>query len=486
MPESEARVGQLLGHYRLVRRVGEGGFAEVYLGEHIHLDRQAAIKVLHTQLTQGDIEKFREEARTIARLEHPNIVPVLDFGVDNRTPYLVLSYAVNGSVRQRFPKGSRVPLATIVSFVKQVAAALQYAHDAKLIHRDVKPENMLLGKQHEVLLSDFGIAVMAQSSHYQNPQDMAGTMTYMAPEQIQGKARPASDQYSLGIVVYEWLTGQRPFHGSLTELIGQHISTPPPSILQIMPSLPPAVEMVVMKALAKDPKDRYVRIADLAPAFEQASKDARPQTLATASVKAPVEKSPETRVIAPSEVYQSLPAGERAIAPPIQPPPMPDRAVSSQKTIKQWFYEAITSLEQAQYIEALAAIKHALVLDPNFGYAYNAQGLALYHLKLYKEAFASLERAITLNPEDVTAHYGKGLTLEQLEQYPEALEAFEKVTQLDPPYASGWRKKGNILSRLKRYEESLAAYEQALRFGPNDADTYIGKGTVLKLLDGKT
>lgn len=484
MPDSDARVGQQLGHYRLVHRVGEGGFAEVYMGEHIHLDRQAAIKVLHTQLTQDDIEKFREEARTIARLEHPNIVPVLDFGVDNRTPYLVLSYAVNGSVRQRFPKGSRVPLATIVSYVKQVAAALQYAHDAKLIHRDVKPENMLLGKQQEILLSDFGIAVMAQSSRYQNPQDMAGTMTYMAPEQIQGKARPASDQYSLGIVVYEWLTGQRPFHGSLTELIGQHISTPPPSILKIVPTLHSTVETVVMKALAKDPKDRYARIVDFTLAFEQACKNAPPQTPAATPFKAPIEKSPETRVVAPSEVYQALPASERVIAPPIQLP-VPDRAVSSQKTIKQWFYEAITSLEHAEYIEALAAINHVLVLDANLGYAYNAQGLALYYLKLYAEALTALDRAIQLNPRDATAHFGKGLALEQLQRYAEALNSYEQVTRLEAAYAAGWRKKGDMLSHLKRYEESLAAYEQALKLDPNDAETYIGKGTVLKLLGRK-
>lgn len=485
MPESEDRVGQQLGNYRLVRRLGEGGFAEVYLGEHAHLSRQAAIKVLHTQLTQGDIEKFREEARTIARLEHPNIVPVLDFGVDNRTPYLVLSYAVNGSVRQCHPKGTRVPLATIVSYVKQVAGALQYAHNEKFIHRDVKPENMLLGKHNEILLSDFGIAVMAQSSRYQNPQDMAGTMTYMAPEQMQGKARPASDQYSLGIVVYEWLTGQRPFHGSLTELIGQHISTPPPSILKIVPSLPPALEAVVMKALAKDPKDRYARIANFSLALEQACKDAQPQTPTATTFKASTEKSPETKVVAPSKAYQSLPASERVIAPPVQPP-VSDHAVSSQKTIKQWFYEALTSLENAQYIEALAAIKHVLVLDANSVYAHNTQGLALYHLKLYTEALTSLERAITLNPRDVTAHYGKGLTLEQLQRYPEALKSYEQVTLLDAPYASGWRKKGDMLSHLKRYEESLAAYEQALKLDPNDADTYIGKGTMLKLLGRKT
>src|SRR6266496_655996 len=237
-------VGQQLGNYHLVRLLGEGGFAEVYLGEHIHLGTQAAIKILHTQLAKDDIDSFRHEARTIAQLEHPHIVRVLDFGVEEKTPFLVMSYAANGTLRQRHPKGSRLPLATIVSYVKQVADALQYAHDEKLIHRDVKPENMLVGKRQEILLSDFGIAVMAQSSRYQNAQDMAGTISYMAPEQIQGKPRPASDQYSLGIVIYEWLTGSRPFHGSLTEMVGQHLSVNPPALREKLPTISPAVEEV--------------------------------------------------------------------------------------------------------------------------------------------------------------------------------------------------------------------------------------------------
>jgi eukaryotic-like serine/threonine-protein kinase len=186
-------IGQQLGNYHLVRLLGEGGFAEVYLGEHIHLGTKAAIKVLHTQLTADDIEAFRYEARTIAQLEHPHIVRVLDFGVEGKTPYLVMSYASNGTLRHLHPKGTRLSLTTVLPYIKQIADALQYAHDEKVIHRDVKPENMLIGKRHEILLSDFGIAVMAQSSHYQNPQDMAGTITYMAPEQIQGSlARPAT------------------------------------------------------------------------------------------------------------------------------------------------------------------------------------------------------------------------------------------------------------------------------------------------------
>src|SRR5438270_289690 len=224
------RVGQQLGNYQLISLLGEGGFAEVYLGEHIHLGTQAAIKLLHTQLISDDVDKFRTEARTIARLLHPNIVRVLEFGIEGKTPYLVMDYAPKGTLRQLHPKGQILPLPTVISYVKQIAEALQCAHDEKLVHRDVKPENMLVGRRGEILLSDFGIALVAQSSRYQSTQDMTGTIAYMAPEQIQAHPRPASDQYSLAIVVYEWLTGDRPFNGSFSEIAIKHTVVPPPSL----------------------------------------------------------------------------------------------------------------------------------------------------------------------------------------------------------------------------------------------------------------
>src|SRR5207302_11394086 len=224
------RVGQQLGNYRLVRLLGQGGFAEVYLGEHLHLSMQAAIKLLHTQLAGEDTDAFRKEARTIARLVHPHIVRVTDFGIEGETPFLVMDYAPNGTLRQRHPKGTQLPLSLIISYVKQIAGALQHAHNEKLVHRDIKPENSLLGRQNELLLSDFGIALVAQSSRYPSPQEIVGTAAYMSPEQIQGKPRPASDQYALAVVVYEWLSGDRPFHGSFTELYTQHMFAPPPPL----------------------------------------------------------------------------------------------------------------------------------------------------------------------------------------------------------------------------------------------------------------
>jgi serine/threonine protein kinase len=273
------RVGQQLGNYRLVRLLGQGGFAEVYLGEHVYIGTQAAIKVLATQLAGQDIEQFRVEATTLAHLEHPHIVRVLEFGVEGSTPFLVMSYASGGTLRTRHPKGSRLSLPIVLSYVKQVASALQYAHEQKLIHRDVKPENMLLGRQQEVLLSDFGIALVAQTSRQQLTLPATGTVAYMAPEQIQGKPRPQSDQYSLGIIVYEWLSGTLPFTGSAFELFGQHLHVPPTPLREKIPSLPSAVEQVVMTALAKDPKERFATVQAFAHALEQASQMETSETL---------------------------------------------------------------------------------------------------------------------------------------------------------------------------------------------------------------
>src|SRR5579859_1535054 len=264
------RVGEQLGNYRLVRLLGDGGFAEVYLGEHVYLKTQAAIKVLDARLASGDIERFQHEAQTIAHLEHPNIVRVFDFGVQERTPFLVMDYAPNGSLRERHPKGLPLLPDIIVPYVQQVASALQYAHAQKLVHRDVKPENMLIGKQGQVLLSDFGLAVIARTSQSQITQEVGGTVVYMAPEQLQGKARPTSDQYALAVIAYQWLSGEWPFEGTYREIAFQHMLANPVPLRERAPGLPPELETVVMTALAKDPKDRFASIRAFATAFEQA------------------------------------------------------------------------------------------------------------------------------------------------------------------------------------------------------------------------
>jgi len=146
-------VGQQLGNYWLTSLLGKGGFADVYLAEHIHLETQAAVKVLSMRLTSDNLEQFRSEARTVARLNHPSIVRVLDFGVENDTPYLVMDYAPNGSFRQHHPKGSRLPLDTIIDYVKQVASALHYAHERRLIHRDILLLKSTVGIETKMFIS---------------------------------------------------------------------------------------------------------------------------------------------------------------------------------------------------------------------------------------------------------------------------------------------------------------------------------------------
>ena len=265
------RTGQQFGNYHLLRLLGKGGFAEVYLGEHRHLATQAAIKVLLAHLdSQVDIEGFRREAQIIAQLTHPHIVRVLDFDVEQGVPFLVMEYAPRGSLRAQFPKGTRLPLATVVTCAHQVAEALQYAHERRLIHRDVKPDNMLLRNDGSIILSDFGIVAIAHSTSSRRMEGRAGTPGYMAPEQMNGEPRPTSDQYALAVTVYEWICGQLPFQGTALEVAMQHMMKSPPSLVQQIPTLPQAVEQVVFTALAKDPKERFSTIQAFATALEQA------------------------------------------------------------------------------------------------------------------------------------------------------------------------------------------------------------------------
>jgi len=264
------RVGQQFGDYRLTRFLGRVSFGDVYLGEHVHDNTLAAIKVLQARLTPEDLKEFINEVSTTFRLQHPNIVRLLDFGIGaDYTPFLAMDYAPNGTLRQRNPKGTRLPLDTIVTYIKHIAVALQYAHDKRRVHRDVKPDNILLGPNNEVLLSDFGIAPVAHGTQSLNTQKEAGSVPYMAPEQLQGKPRPASDQYALGIIVYEWLCGERPFNGAYWEIVSQHLSTPPPSFNKDL-KISPEVEQVVMMAMAKDPHQRFASIQAFANALEQA------------------------------------------------------------------------------------------------------------------------------------------------------------------------------------------------------------------------
>lgn len=257
-------VGRQLGNYRLIRFLGRGDVAEVYLGEHIPSNNQVAIKVL--SIYGGQPEAFQNAAHALTQLNLPHILRIVDYGINDPYAFLVMDYLSNGNLRQRHPKGETVPLATIVSYVRQVTQALQYAHSKELFHSNIKPENMLIGSQNEILLGDFDTTWLETTL-----DDHVVGLNYYTYRPADGQG-PAGDQYSLGVVVYEWLCGDVPFHGaSPWDILEQHRSTSPPSLREKVPTIPPAVEEVVMKALAKEPQQRFASVQAFATALEQAS-----------------------------------------------------------------------------------------------------------------------------------------------------------------------------------------------------------------------
>ncbi|HEY1352156.1 MAG TPA: protein kinase [Ktedonobacteraceae bacterium] len=305
------REGQYIDDYRLVRPLGSGTFGEVYLGEHQQTRELAAVKLL--QLTDEDLRAFVREASIAFRLTHRHIVHLRAFGISAEdTPYLIMDYAPGGTLRQRHPRGTRLPLKRIVSYLNPLAAALQYAHESGVIHRDVKPENVLIGPNSDLLLSDFGIALIAPIARSISTQSLSGTVPYMAPEQIRGKPHPASDQYALGIMVYEWLCGVRPFQGTLVELLDHHRSSPPPSLRDRLPALPSRVEDVIFKALAKEPAQRFARVQDFALALQQA--------ISNSAVARPSPALPSSSQPASPGKPEATPFVPPVASPPAQPP----------------------------------------------------------------------------------------------------------------------------------------------------------------------
>ena len=278
------------GRYRLLRLIGQGAMGQVYLAQDGRIDRQVAIKVILNGMLpypgdavmQDAIRLFQREAQAIARLNHPHILPLFDFdegSPDGSSPmYMVMPYCPEGSLadwlQQRRERGLLAPR-DLVQLVNQAADALQYAHDSGIIHRDVKPANFLIRSNRntpdcpDLLLADFGVAKLSAAATRTGP-NIRGTPMYMSPEQWSGAPVPATDQYALAIMVYDLLTGQAPFQGTGTEVMYHHLMTQPTPPGTLNPHLPSAVDAVMLRALAKDPAQRFPSISDFARALQQA------------------------------------------------------------------------------------------------------------------------------------------------------------------------------------------------------------------------
>ncbi len=253
--------------YELIRRLGRGGMAEVYRAYNANLDRYEAIKVLHTFLADAPEFKirFEKEARNIARLKHPHIVQVYDFDYDTAggSYYMVMELIEGETLKDRMQaltkKGETMPLSEALRFTREAASALSYAHKQNMIHRDVKPANLMLDEDNRLVLTDFGIAKIVTGSQFTATGGMVGTPVYMAPEQGMGEAGDErSDLYSLGVILYELVTGDIPFHAETPlALILKHVNQPIPSACEANPKLPFFIDDVIAKLLAKNAGERY-------------------------------------------------------------------------------------------------------------------------------------------------------------------------------------------------------------------------------------
>lgn len=285
------------GAYRLQELLGQGDATEVYVAEHTQQRTPVAVKLMYGEWGAERTEKFLAQSSLLTNLNHPHIVPILDFGIERNVAYLVMEYMQHGNLRQQYSRGVQLPLELVVQYVRQIANALTYIHERGLVHRDVKPHNMLLDGEGEIKLSDFGITVVSHSiSPIRNSsRSFEGTAPYAAPEQLRGQPRRASDQYALAITIYEWLTGDWPFSGTFYEITHQHLFVQPAPLREKGVNCPPNVEQVIMRALEKEPEKRFPSIKYFADELEWAYKVAQarehltPSTVSNLSTEASLQ-----------------------------------------------------------------------------------------------------------------------------------------------------------------------------------------------------
>lgn len=299
--------GTTIERYKIVRELGRGGMAVVYRATDTMLDRNVAIKMILSEITNKEkteklLKRFNREAKTLASLSHPNIVKVLDYGEFESTPYLVMEYIAGGALKSKMSRP--IPYAEAAALLLPVARALQHAHQQKIVHRDVKPENILINDSDQPMLSDFGILKlvdMEESHGLTGTGKIVGTPAYMSPEQIRGREVDGrADMYSLGIVFFEMVTGRKPYNANTPiELSMQHLHDPIPKAKQFVRDLPAEVDQIIAKSIAKNPEDRYPTMSAFAQALEKLSgTTARTTTAERRAMKAAEEKQQEEKRLA--------------------------------------------------------------------------------------------------------------------------------------------------------------------------------------------
>jgi serine/threonine protein kinase len=455
--------------------ISKGGYAAVFRGVDQNLSRRIAIKVLlQNKTTPTEQEHFLREARIAATLDHPNIVPILDYGKDGPSVFLVMPLYTAGSLRTRLAvvNGPLAASETILNF-HQLVNALHYAHTRPrpVIHRDIKPENILIHQEdHRLVITDFGIArSLEPGTRVGKTITVRGTVGYMAPEQTSGVVDPRSDQFGCAVVLYEMLTGYNPFdeHGG---------PVLPPS--RFNKELPSALDSVVLRALAARPENRYADMLEFKYAFDQVI---RP----SAGIMALTQNSSLDAWGTPGIIQNTNPAspavkvGARSEESSGRQPAV---RISTSGSVREKCQMGDQLLKKQQYSQALHAYEEALSIEPRNFYAWNGKGTALYSQGNYKKAYEAYQRAIEIEPENPVVWVSAGLALKRLQRHQQALVHFERALGVDPKYIAAWIGKADTEMDMNQPEEAIASYEQALTYDQHSFQAWNGLGNARSYL----
>ncbi len=489
--------------YRLEGILGEGGFARAFWGTNMTTSERVAVKVLTQTLTPDNAAAFYDEADCTARLNHPNIIKVLDVAPrDSAYPYMVTPLAYGGSVggyvKKLHSKGELMPLTRSLDILGQMANALTYLHQQYTVHRDVKPDNMLIARpdQPTVWLADLGIHKVLKPDASLRPGAMIGSPQYIAPEQIQGRGVFASDQYALGVTAFLFLTGGLPFttnKGNALALLQKHLYEAPPHMVDVARArqageqllrMLDVLDPVVAQAIAKDPSKRYSSVLSFTDALYAATAQASQQHLGKLFLGGGVPQAGST---AP-EAQTIVDTGElikQCVA-------LSDRKdyggllhASEQllrrdpASVEGWELRGSALLSLGRKEDALQSYDQALQLDPTRRALRFNHGSALVGLHRYEEALQDFNLALGLDPQFKEAHYGRGLMLFSLGRFGEAIQAFDGVLNLDPQYEQAPYTRSLALALLGRHEEALQAYDRVLSFDPQNKEVHHSRGLAL-------